>query len=152
MYGLWSMRWFGCFVLLPATVVLVWIAWHYRRELPARWIVEGALAGIIAAVAYDLYRLPFVLNGAPLFQVFPKFGQLLLGTTEPRWLVHTLGWSYHFPTARRWASCFYRSWLGPRPAGCFGARLRGRWSLSFYYCSPRTRHFLGLRGTECFSN
>ena len=60
MYGLWSMRWFGCFVLVPATGVLVWIALRYRRELPARWIVEGALAGILAALAYDLYRLPFV--------------------------------------------------------------------------------------------
>jgi hypothetical protein len=77
MYGLWSMRWFGCFVLLPATGVLVWMALRYRRELPARWIVEGALAGILAALAYDLYRLPFVLNGAPLFQVFAKFGELL---------------------------------------------------------------------------
>ena len=40
----------------------------------------------MAAAAYDLYRLPFVLNGAPLFTVFPRFGELLLGADQPRWL------------------------------------------------------------------
>src|SRR6185503_14815536 len=60
------------------------------------WIVQGALGGVVAAVAYDLYRLPYVLNGAPLFKVFPHFGQLLLGANEPAWLVQTLGWAYHF--------------------------------------------------------
>ena len=58
--------------------------------------MQGAIGGIIAAFAYDLYRLPFVLRGAPLFKVFPRFGELLLGNTEPRWLVHGLGWTYHF--------------------------------------------------------
>src|SRR5206468_4472153 len=24
-----------------------------------------------------------------------RFGELLLGNTEPRWLVHSLGWTYH---------------------------------------------------------
>jgi hypothetical protein len=58
--------------------------------------LQGALAGLVAALAYDLFRLPFVLQGAPLFKVFPRFGELLLGGTEPRWLVQLLGWSYHF--------------------------------------------------------
>jgi len=58
--------------------------------------VQGALGGVVAALAYDLYRLPFVLGGAPLFKVFPRFGQLLLGASEPTWLVQLLGWSYHF--------------------------------------------------------
>src|SRR5450755_4093502 len=78
-YGLWSMRIFGCTVLPPATATLAWLAW---RGEPARaWIVQGALGGLVAAVAYDLYRLPFVLNGAPLFKVFARFGELLLGRT-----------------------------------------------------------------------
>ena len=54
---------------------------------------------MIAAFAYDLYRLPFVLRGAPLFKVFPRFGELLLGNAEPRWLVQSLGWTYHFSNA-----------------------------------------------------
>jgi len=101
-FGFWSMRVFGCWVLPPATALLAAIAWWTRRQprgglqSPRIWIVQGTIGGLIAAVAYDLYRLPFVLNGAPLFKVFPKFGELLLGSTEPTWLVHLLGWSYHF--------------------------------------------------------
>ena len=100
-YGLWTMHLFGCWVLPPATVLLVLAAYSHRDQAdrprsPWTWIVQGTLGGIVAAVAYDLYRLPFVLNGAPLFKVFPRFGELLLGSTEPRWLVQGLGWTYHF--------------------------------------------------------
>ncbi len=100
-YGLWTMRFFGCWVLPPAAALLAWIAHRSRREpagvaSPHTWIVQGASGGVVAAVAYDLFRLPFVLQGAPLFQVFPRFGELLLGAPEPRWLVQALGWSYHF--------------------------------------------------------
>jgi hypothetical protein len=95
------MRLFGCLVLPPATVVLAYIAWKHREQSrglgnPHTWVVQGTIGGIIAAFAYDLYRLPFVLAGAPLFKVFPRFGELLLGATEPRWLVQALGWTYHF--------------------------------------------------------
>lgn len=95
-YRFWEMRTFACSVYLPAIAVLGVVAWRNRGELPAQWIVQGAIGGLVAAVAYDLFRLPFVLRGAPLFQVFPQFGELLLGHTEPRWLVLLLGWSYHF--------------------------------------------------------
>jgi hypothetical protein len=100
-YGLWTMHVFGCWVLPPATALLIWVAWKNRRiaaglHNPHSWVVQGALGGVLAAFAYDLYRLPFVLAGAPLFKVFPKFGELLLGAAEPRWLVNGLGWTYHF--------------------------------------------------------
>ncbi len=100
-FGFWTMHVFGCWVLPPATALLVFIAYRNRDRgadlgSPHTWIVQGAIAGVVAAVAYDLYRLPFVLSGAPLFKVFPRFGELLLGGTEPRWLVQTLGWTYHF--------------------------------------------------------
>ena len=100
-YGLWTMRFFGCWVLIPATALLIYIAYRHRKrpihlDSPYTWIAKGAVGGLVAAIAYDLYRLPFVLNGAPLFNVFPRFGELLLGGTEPHWLVHALGWTYHF--------------------------------------------------------
>jgi hypothetical protein len=119
-YGLWTMHFFGCWVLPPATVLLAIAAYLHRSrpgglDSPSTWIVQGAVAGTVAAVAYDLYRLPFVLNGAPLFKVFPRFGELLLGATEPRWLVHGLGWTYHFSNGAAlgimflvMASCFRR--------------------------------------------
>ena len=95
------MRLFACLVMPPATLALAWIAWAGRGEDAAlrnarTWIIEGALGGVIAAVAYDLYRLPFVLNGAPLFRAFGKFGEWILGASDPRWLVQLLGWTYHF--------------------------------------------------------
>ena len=89
------MRVFGSCVMLPGTLALVLLAWRSSSET-RRWIVLGALGGLVAAVAYDLYRLPFVLAGAPLFKVFPRFGEMLLGTSEPRWAVQAAGWSYHF--------------------------------------------------------
>src|SRR4030095_3039735 len=100
LYGLWPMHVFACLILPPATLILIGIA--YRAEpaaeplqSPRTWIVEGAIGGVVAAIVYDLYRLPFVLNGAPLFKVFPKFGELILNGAEPTWLVQTLGWTYH---------------------------------------------------------
>ena len=101
-YGVWKMKLFACFVVLPAMIALAVIAvvWkrspdESRREL-STLIIEGALGGLFAAVIYDLYRLPFVMNGYPLFKVFPEFGKMLLGHDEPNWLVQLLGWSYHF--------------------------------------------------------
>jgi len=81
-YGFWTMHFFGCWILPPATAVLVWIAYRSPGR-PRTWIVQGTLGGIVAAVAYDLYRLPFVLTGTPLFKVFPIFGQMLLGVPGP---------------------------------------------------------------------
>ncbi len=100
-YGLWTMQWFGCRVLPPAAALLAVIAFLARRRprgvhSPFTWVVEGTLGGLVAAVAYDLYRLAFVLQGAPLYKPFPRFGELLLGADEPRWLVYLVGWSYHF--------------------------------------------------------
>lgn len=121
------MHTFGCWVLPPATALLAVAAYLHRNRperlrSPFTWIVQGAIGGIVAAIAYDLYRLPFVLNGAPLFKVFPRFGELLLSATEPRWLVHGIGWAYHFSNGMAlgimflvMASCF------KRPAFFWGA-------------------------------
>ncbi len=100
-YGLWTMHLFGCWVLPPATLLLAFCAYSHRTDpaglrSPFTWITQGTAGGIVAALAYDLYRLPFVLSGEPLFKVFPRFGELLLGRTQPVWLVNTMGWTYHF--------------------------------------------------------
>jgi hypothetical protein len=97
--GFWSMRVFAPCVLLPATILLLVLG--FKGSPQTRFIiVQGALAGLFAAVVYDLFRLPFVLAGKPLFGVFPQFGQLLLygelvkGDTS--WPVQIAGWTYHF--------------------------------------------------------
>lgn len=147
-YGLWPMRAFACLVLPPATALLVWLA---LRGGPQRaWIVTGALGGVVAAVAYDLYRLPFVLRGAPLFTVFRKFGQLLLGADGPRWLVEMLGWTYHFSNGAALGIMFLAMAVRPSPRVLFWGAVA--WALvveTILLLTPYA-HFLGLHLTLWF--
>src|SRR4051794_28815180 len=91
-YGLCSMRTFTFWVLIPATALLVLITVLDYAKGDGRLfraVMIGAIGGFLAAVAYDLFRLPFVLGAAdhvgpgwlrlPLFKVFPRFGALILG-------------------------------------------------------------------------
>ena len=116
-YGLCDMRTFTFAVLIPATVVLIGLAVADRARgdgLLWRGVVIGAVAGFLAAVAYDLFRIPFVVAAIdkigpdwlqlPLFKVFPRFGALILGepfdaaTTDSQFTLtaHLVGWVYHF--------------------------------------------------------
>ena len=116
-YAIASMRAFVLFVFLPAAAVM--IAWAVRDRFAGsgyvwRVVCVGALAGFIAACAYDVFRVPFVfarelhidsrVPHLPLFGVFPQFGLMVLHgqiSTDVRW--HTVdtqaqlvGWAYHF--------------------------------------------------------
>lgn len=102
-YGWWSMKAFACWVLLPSVAVLALLARpkYFPRSLVGGFeargaILQGAMGGLIAAVAYDVFRLPFVMAGFPLFKVFPEFGRLLLGPNASNWAIQIAGWSYHF--------------------------------------------------------
>lgn len=104
---------FTVFIFLPALVVLFGMALRDRTHgdghvWRAVWI--GTAAGLIAAVVYDVFRLPFVfarewgLEGIVppmnLFKVFPRFGAMVLG--QPLEQEHysmaaqIIGWVYHF--------------------------------------------------------
>jgi hypothetical protein len=116
-YGLCPMRTFTVAILIPATVALIALAIMDRMRgtgLLWRGVVIGAVAGFVAACAYDIFRIPFVvaaIDGVgpewlrlPLFKVFPRFGAMILGqpfnatTTDSQFtlLAHLLGWVYHF--------------------------------------------------------
>jgi uncharacterized membrane protein len=111
-YRICPMRLFTLIVFVPALVVLtVWIAFDKKRgkQIFAPVII-GAVSGLVAAVSYDLFRLPFVfakqwgLDGVVpalnLFNVFPAFGAMILGQAYPQsnysLTAHLLGWAYHF--------------------------------------------------------
>jgi hypothetical protein len=112
-YGVSSMRVFTLRVSLPALIVLLAGA-LFDRALGSqrlwRGIVVGSLAGLVAAFAYDLFRLPFVfahelgieriLPPLQLFKVFPRFGAMILGqpVEQPVYsvLAQVVGWAYHF--------------------------------------------------------
>lgn len=114
MYGLCDMRTFTFVILIPATLALYGMAILDRARGDRRlWrgVVMGSLAGLAGAIAYDVFRLPFVYSDAwgmgrlgipqmPLFKVFPRFGALILGETleQPAYSLtaHLIGWTYHF--------------------------------------------------------
>ncbi|MBX3381609.1 MAG: hypothetical protein KF805_16050 [Phycisphaeraceae bacterium] len=132
-YGILSMRNFALWIMAPASIALVVLGLIDRHQwrtttassaasaslmkaVPphpgslARALVIGAAAGLIAAIAYDIFRLPFVFSKAwgleplvpqmNLFKVFPRFGAMLLGQQleQPHYTLgtHLLGWAYHF--------------------------------------------------------
>lgn len=112
-YGLCSMHTFTFFILLPATATLVGLAVLDRVKGDGQlWqgVVVGAVAGFIAACAYDVFRLPFVFSREwglasvvppmNLFKVFPRFGAMILGEPVEQetysLAAHLIGWVYHF--------------------------------------------------------
>ncbi len=135
-YRLCPMQIFTAFVFVPAVVLLLVLALADRLKgdgtlWRAVWI--GLAGGLLAAVAYDIFRLPFVfskqwgLNSVVppmnLFKVFPRFGAMVLGQpleqSDYPLATQIVGWIYHFsngatfgvmyvamigqPTRRHWA-------------------------------------------------
>jgi hypothetical protein len=112
-FGWWSMRSFTLFVSLPALLILFGVALADRALGTHRlWraALLGATAGLFAAGAYDVFRLPFVyaeslgvqhvLPALKLFKVFPRFGAMILSqpleqTAYPP-SAQLIGWAYHF--------------------------------------------------------
>ncbi|PYJ86712.1 MAG: hypothetical protein DME22_04365 [Verrucomicrobia bacterium] len=112
-YRLCPMREFTLFIFLPALAGLAALSLadliHGDRQL-WRGVGIGVASGLLAALAYDLFRLPFVFATtwgidsmvAPLnlFKVFPAFGAMILGQTAAQThyalAAHLTGWAYHF--------------------------------------------------------
>lgn len=112
-YGLCTMRTFAIYVLIPATALLIVLAlWDLLKGDRSLWraVLIGSAAGLLAAFAYDIFRLPFVFSREwhltsivppmPLYKVFPRFGAMLLGEPTEQASYSTtaqvLGWIYHF--------------------------------------------------------
>jgi len=148
-YGLWTMHWFGCWVLPPAALNLAGIAWRDRGSAslaagPRVWIVRGTIGGLIAALAYDLYRLPFVLGGAPLYKPFAEFGRLLLGGEGPPWLVQALGWTYHFSNGAALGIMFLAMVIRPTPRILFWGAVGWAMAVEAILLSTPYASFFGL--------
>ena len=112
-YGLCPMRTFTLFVFLPSFLALIGLAIadrYFGNQQLWRAVLLGIWAGFIAAIAYDLFRLPFVfarqldldsfVPALNLFKVFPRFGAMILGQSieQPTYSLtaHVVGWIYHF--------------------------------------------------------
>ncbi len=146
MYHLCDMRTFFYFILLPATALLYGIAILDRFRGDGRlWraVIIGSLGGLAGAVAYDVFRLPFVFSDSwgmgrfgipqmPLFKVFPRFGALILGEPMEQGVpagqpggawgagyslaAHLLGWAYHFSNGATFGVMFAAMYAGAKEA------------------------------------
>lgn len=107
------MRFFLFTVFIPAIAALIAIAAAdllMGAGTLAREIGVGIAAGLIAAIAYDIFRLPFVYSRQwgleslipqmDLFKVFPRFGAMILNQpieqTHYSASAQLTGWIYHF--------------------------------------------------------
>jgi len=112
-YGLCSMRTFTFRVFLPATAILIVMTIADRIRGDGRLfraVAIGAISGLLAAAAYDIFRLPFVfadrlgieavIPHLPLYKVFPAFGAMILDQNPLQdnysLAAHLIGWTYHF--------------------------------------------------------
>jgi hypothetical protein len=112
-YRLCPMDIFTPFIFLPAFLALVAFAVLDRLRGDGelwRAVALGLVAGLLAAVAYDIFRLPFVfakqwgieslVPPLNLFKVFPRFGAMVLGQSieQAHYSVaaQVIGWIYHF--------------------------------------------------------
>src|SRR5882724_6366344 len=111
-YRLCPMRLFTAFIFLPSMIALFALALFDRhrgdRQL-WRAVLIGVAGGLLAAVAYDVFRLPFVfakewgvasvIPPLNLFKVFPRFGAMILGQpleqSSYSVTAQALGWIYH---------------------------------------------------------
>lgn len=163
MYRLWSMRLFTLAVFSPACGALIAFALHDRwlgDGRACRMIFIGAIAGFAAAVAYDIFRLPFVFStrwglaglipSLPLFKVFPQFGAMILGKVDGSLLAaNVTGWLYHFSNGVTFGIMY---------AAMVNGQWRRRWPVAIVFAvglelamllTPYPATF-GIRVTETF--
>jgi hypothetical protein len=112
-YGASSMRAFAQFVFMPAMLGLLAAAGFDRAKGDQhlyRAVLMGLIGGLLASVAYDVFRLPFVFAKAwgidsvvpqmNLFKVFPRFGAMILRQAVEQShyssAAQIIGWLYHF--------------------------------------------------------
>ena len=112
-YRLCPVRLFTAFIFLPALAALFAFAIFDRQRGDGqlwRAVMIGIAGGVLAAAAYDIFRLPFVfakewgiasiVPPLKLFKVFPRFGAMILGQpieqTSYSLAAQILGWLYHF--------------------------------------------------------
>jgi hypothetical protein len=140
-YHLCSMRSFILYIFLPAMAALFAFASldclkGNGQLAQAVWI--GIIGGLLAAIAYDIFRLPFVFSKEwglqaivppmQLFKVFPRFGAMILGQpieqdhyALPAQLV---GWAYHFSNGATFG-VMYMAMVGE------GTRRHWAWAVLF---------------------
>ena len=96
--GLGRFSWWFLATGVPAVVVLAALGSVTRRDHTS-WVrvalVAGVLGGLLGTAGYDLFRIPFVLDGRRLFAPIESYGVLLTDARSSSNLTDLAGWSYH---------------------------------------------------------
>jgi len=107
------MRNFTWYIFVPCLIALAVLTLFDLSKATGqlgRAVLLGLVGGLFAAVAYDIFRVPFVfakewhLTGwvpsMALFKVFPRFGAMILGQPMEQsaysFATQVTGWAYHF--------------------------------------------------------
>ncbi|MDI9941222.1 hypothetical protein QM806_38395 [Rhodococcus sp. IEGM 1351] len=99
-YGLGSFRLWFWFVTVPALALLTTAGvatarWPAYRGLHTALVV-GAFGGLAGTLAYDLFRIPFLLAGYRLLAPIDSYGVLIAGAESSGPWTGLLGWLFHF--------------------------------------------------------
>ena len=109
-----SMTWTAGLLALPASGLLVGVAFAGRREhdrlaVVADRIVAGAFWGLVATLAYDAAR-PLLVWGLSLdfapYRAHATFGTLVTGQPRGTATATIVGWGYHFWNGIGFATMF----------------------------------------------
>ena len=99
LFGLVSMRSAGLGVALPCSLLLIGIwVWAQRcgKKNLATDLAIGFVAGALATIAYDLFRMPFQLTGQRIFTPISAFGMWLANAQRSSRITELVGWTYHY--------------------------------------------------------
>ena len=93
-WGVMPMQQAFLWLTVPAILFVLWL-WR-RRGPVGEAISVGFAAGLVASIAYDLARIPFVIAGMRVFATISIFGVWLLDVPTNSNLTETAGWLYHY--------------------------------------------------------
>lgn len=99
-YGLGPFHVWFWFVTVPSLALLTAAGvatarWSGYRGLHTALVV-GAFGGLLGTLAYDLFRIPFLLAGFRLLAPIDSYGVLILGAESSGPWTGLLGWIFHF--------------------------------------------------------
>ena len=101
-HGVASLRDVVWFLAVPGYVVLA-ATWLLTRNSERPWVREladaiaiGAVGGLLATIAYDVVRIPFVIAGYRVYVPNSTYGLWILDSATSTRFSETVGWLYHF--------------------------------------------------------
>lgn len=98
-YGFMEMPTALLYLYLPGIVFLLGVWWRgaEARYSPLREALAiGILAGLVATLAYDLARVPFLIFGQRVFMTINTYGVWISDAVQSSRFTDLIGWSYHF--------------------------------------------------------